>query len=571
MKTFKLRNRAGAAQPARATLSPGVWRHVFDAFAKPASLQDAQFRPPLAERADYRAAGVTEARVLGQALQNMAAKFHTTFELSPDAIMLLDQHGFFDCNPAALRMFGCRTRDDFIRKHPAQLSPPKQPGGEDSMSLANQRIAVAYQNGSHQFEWLHRRRDGTEFPSEVLLTALELDGKPVLQATVRDISQRKQNEQALARAVRALRTLSACNEALVRADNEAQLLNSICRLIVETGGYSMAWVGFPEPDTAKTVRPVAQYGHDDGFLATANISWADCERGRGPSGMAIRTGAVQGNQNFLTDPALLPWRQAALARGYRSTIALPLKSAAATLGVLTLYAPEPDAFNDAELALLQKLAEDLAFGIQTLRARVEHLRHAEILRLSLEDSIKAIADTVEMRDPYTAGHQRRVGQLAVVIARELSRPEDTNHGIELAASIHDLGKIAVPAEILAKPSKLTTIEFMLLQNHVQAGFDILKDIKFPWPIASMVLQHHERLDGSGYPRGLRGEQILLESRILAVADVVEAMASDRPYRAALGIEAALQDMARGRGVAYDATVVDACIRLFSEKQFAFLA
>jgi len=174
-----------------------------------------------------------------------------------------------------------------------------------------------------------------------------------------------------------------------------------------------------------------------------------------------------------------------------------------------------------------------------------------------------------MRDPYTAGHQRRVGQLAAAIARELGLPEDTMRGIELAASIHDLGKISVPAEILSKPTKLTAIEFMLLKNHAQAGFDIIKDIKFPWPIATMVLQHHERQDGSGYPQGLKGEQILLESRILAVADVVEAMASHRPYREALGIDSALQEIQRGRGTLYDAAVVDACLRLFAEKRFTF--
>jgi HD-GYP domain-containing protein (c-di-GMP phosphodiesterase class II) len=290
----------------------------------------------------------------------------------------------------------------------------------------------------------------------------------------------------------------------------------------------------------------------------------------------MRTGTIQVVQNFLASPALARWREAALERGYRSIISLPLKSSAGTLGVLSIYASATDAFNETEVILLQELAGDLAFGIDNLRTHAERdriaheqLHHGEILRQSLEDSIKAIANTVEMRDPYTAGHQRRVGQLATAIARELGLSEDTMRGIELAASIHDLGKISVPAEILAKPGKLTAIEFMLLKNHAQAGFDILKDIKFPWPIATMVWQHHERQDGSGYPQGLKGEQILLESRIMAVADVVEAMASHRPYRAALGIDNALQEIERGRGTVYDAAVVDACLRLFAEKRFTF--
>ena len=294
--------------------------------------------------------------------------------------------------------------------------------------------------------------------------------------------------------------------------------------------------------------------------------------------MAIRTGTVQVNQHFLTNPAMAPWQEAARPRGYQSSIALPLRNSAGILGVLAIYALEPDAFNEAEVTLLQELAADLAFGIETLRARIEHdrivhehLRDAEILMQSLEDSIKAIAATVEMRDAYTAGHQRRVGQLAVAIASELGLPEGTIRGIELAASIHDLGKIGVPAEILSKPTKLTDLELMLVKNHAQAGYDILKDIKFPWPIATMVWQHHERLDGSGYPQGLKGEQILLESRIMGVADVVEAMASHRPYRAALGIDMALKEIEHGRDSAYDAAVVDACVRIFAEKRFAFSA
>jgi len=421
-----------------------------------------------------------------------------------------------------------------------------------------------------------QKRSEAVAASEKLARELLAASNQARRALLSVIEDQKRGEAVVQQTNRALLTLSECNEALVRATSESELLDAICRLVVKTGGYRMAWVGFPEQDAAKTVRPVAQYGHEKEYLAAANISWADSERGHGPTGTAMRTGTVQINQNFLTNSAMTSWREEALKRDYQASIALPLKSAADTFGVLTIYASEPDAFNETEVILLQELAADLAFGLENLRTHAERdrvvyeqLHHTEILRQSLEDSIKAIANTVEMRDPYTAGHQRRVGQLAAAIARELGLPEDTMRGIELAASIHDLGKISVPAEILAKPTKLTAIEFMLLKNHAQAGFDIIKDIKFPWPIASMVLQHHERQDGSGYPQGLKGEQILLESRILAVADVVEAMASHRPYRAALGIDLALKEIERGRGTVYDAAVVDACSRLFTGKRFAF--
>jgi response regulator RpfG family c-di-GMP phosphodiesterase/HAMP domain-containing protein len=385
-------------------------------------------------------------------------------------------------------------------------------------------------------------------------------------------------ETQLARSNRALRTLSVCNETLIHAVSETELLSWNCRLIVEAGGYSMAWVGFAEQDPAKTVRIVAQYGTDEGYLGSVSISWADSERGRGPTGTAIRTGKTQVNQNFLTNPKMAPWRDAALARGFQSSIAMPLKGPSGTLGALTLYARERDAFNKDEVQLLEKLADDLAFGIRTLRTRTErdrmsyaHHHHEKMLRKSLEESIQAISDTVEKRDPYTAGHQRRVAALAVAIAGDLGLPKDEIHGIQLAASIHDLGKIQVPAEILTRPTKLTDTQFEVLKTHAQAGYDILKGIEFPWPIANIVLQHHERLDGSGYPQGLKGDQILLGSRIMAVADVVEVMASHRPYRTAPGIDAALAEIERGRGTAFDPAVVDACLKLFRQERFAFQA
>ncbi len=192
------------------------------------------------------------------------------------------------------------------------------------------------------------------------------------------------------------------------------------------------------------------------------------------------------------------------------------------------------------------------------------------IRKALGATVQAIAVTVETRDPYTAGHQRRVADLARGIAAEMSLPLDVIDGINMAASIHDIGKISVPAEILSKPTKLTNIELMLIKTHAQCGCDILKDIDFPWPIARIVLEHHERMNGSGYPNGLKGDRILLESRILAVADVVEAMASNRPYRASLGIAAALNEISRNSGILYDPEVSDASLRLFHEKGYRII-
>jgi HD-GYP domain-containing protein (c-di-GMP phosphodiesterase class II) len=191
----------------------------------------------------------------------------------------------------------------------------------------------------------------------------------------------------------------------------------------------------------------------------------------------------------------------------------------------------------------------------------------ERMRKALGATVQAMAMTVETRDPYTAGHQRRVADLARSIATEMNLSVDQINGIRMAATIHDLGKISVPAEILSKPTKLTALEFSLIKTHPQSGYDILKDIDFPWPVARIVLEHHERMNGSGYPNGLTGDNILMESRIIAVADVVESMGSHRPYRPSLGIEAALEEIEKNRGTHYDNAVSDACLRIFREKGY----
>jgi len=197
----------------------------------------------------------------------------------------------------------------------------------------------------------------------------------------------------------------------------------------------------------------------------------------------------------------------------------------------------------------------------------ERKESVERIRRALKATVQAIVVTVEARDPYTAGHQRRVSDLARAIATEMNLPTDKIDGIRTAAVIHDLGKISVPVEILTKPTKLTDLEFGIIKTHAQSGYDILKDLEFPWPIARMILEHHERMNGSGYPNRLLAEETLIESRILAVADVVESMASHRPYRASLGIDAALKEIEKNRGTLFDENVVDACLRIFRENRY----
>ncbi|MBK9160084.1 MAG: response regulator [Nitrosomonadales bacterium] len=216
---------------------------------------------------------------------------------------------------------------------------------------------------------------------------------------------------------------------------------------------------------------------------------------------------------------------------------------------------------------LHQLRDHLEETIQTRTSQL--LESEKRLRGSLLSSIEALASMVEFRDPYTAGHQRRVATLADEIAKGMGLDPNQTEGIKLAAIVHDVGKIQVPAEILSMPRRLSELEFGLIKTHSQIGYDILKSIDFPWPIAQIVWQHHERMDGTGYPQGLKGEDILLEARIIGVADVVEAMFSHRPYRPGLGIGAAMEELLNHRGTMYDPAVVDVCIKLFREEGFNF--
>jgi len=205
----------------------------------------------------------------------------------------------------------------------------------------------------------------------------------------------------------------------------------------------------------------------------------------------------------------------------------------------------------------------------TIRKNAEEQLNQTLDRLkkAVRTTIQVLASAVESRDTYTAGHQSRSADLARTMATEMGLAPDKIEGICMAGSIHDIGKLSIPAEILSKPTKLTNNEFSLIKEHSRIGYEMLKNVESPWPLAQIIYQHHERMNGSGYPRNLKGDEIMMEARIMAVADVVETMASHRPYRPALGIEAALEEIEKNKGILYDAVVVDACLRLFWEKGY----
>ncbi len=498
--------------------------------------------------------------------------FRTLIDNSSDAIEVMEPGTlrFLDVNETSCAWLGY-TRDELLGMSVYDIDAGMD---EESGRHIEDEINAS---GSARFDTVHRRKDGTTFPVEVSLKLIELD-KPYLLGVVRDISERKRSEAELLRLNRVLTTLSEGNRTMLHARDETELMSNMCRVITAYGGYALAWIGFVRHDDDKSIEPVAIAGDGEEYVRGLKLTWDDRPGGRGPTGTAVRTGTVQIVHDIGTDQRFGLWRAAAKRQGFVSSIALPMKDQETVFGTLNIYSNGPTAFTSSEeVALLEEVTSDLSFGIATLRTRLERdgavrerQHYANRLRENMEEALQAIAATVEMRDPYTAGHQRRVAELAAAIGREMGLPEERIHGIRLAGIVHDLGKIHIPAEVLSKPGRLNDIEYGFIKVHPQAGYEILKGIEFPWPIAQAVLQHHERLDGSGYPQGLSGDAIIEEARILAVADVVEAMSSHRPYRPGLGLEAALTEIHDKRGTYYDPQVVDVCISLFREQDFRFI-
>jgi PAS domain S-box-containing protein len=523
--------------------------------------------------ANYTAA-LMEHRRVEEAVRQSEARYRTLVETSPDGILVLDLNATIKmANQQAAALTGYTSPQELAGKRVSDLISPTQ--GPQLFETIEQTVAAGVMRN---LQVTVLRKDGTPLPVEINASLIkDSQNQPLgIVAVVRDITARQQAEESLRRATRALKTLNECNQALVRATDEAAFLQDVCRIIVEVGGYHLAWVGFAQDDAAKTVLPVAYVGSEGEGPDWIKITWGDDDRGQGPGGKAIRTGRPAMAKNILMDPYFAPWRDEALNRGYASSLSLPLKSEARILGALNIYAQEPDAFDAEEVQLLEELAGEVAYGIEALRTRAAHLKaeaqlHESFAKLqrTLQGTVLALSSAVERWDPYTAGHQKRVAILASAIAREMGLSRDLVQGLCVAGMVHDIGKIGIPAEILSKPRRLTNLEFALIKTHPLAASEILQAAEFPWPLADIILKHHERLDGSGYPAGLKGGQIPLEARILAVADVVEAMVSHRPHRPGFSLDQALEEVSQKRGLLYDPQVVEACIKLFKEKGFNF--
>jgi putative nucleotidyltransferase with HDIG domain len=261
--------------------------------------------------------------------------------------------------------------------------------------------------------------------------------------------------------------------------------------------------------------------------------------------------------------ASLPPRDREILKNNGIELLVPLKNNNRLSGILLLAGKSRKPGSLEERQLLPTASADMLVDIESVKRK-----HSELYK-TIEGVIQVVSKVVGSRDPYTASHQRRVAELARAIAREIGLTDWQVTGIYITGLLHDVGKVSVPSEILTKPGKITSSEFDIIKNHCRVGYDILQKIDFPWPVSSVVLQHHERLDGSGYPEGLSGDDIILEARILGVADVVEAMSSHRPYRPSLGLDCALEEIKQGSGTLYDSDVVAACLKLLGENEIGF--
>ena len=449
-------------------------------------------------------------------LRQSEEKYKRLFEMSPIGITTLDLKGVFtSVNPATMKEGGY-SKDEVLGKHFTRIGAVRL---QDIPKHIKTFGSIIRGKAPKPIETPYIHKDGTPGWTEIHTALLKAGIRPLgVLIMQKDITERKKAEQVLRESEEKYRNLvERANDGIVIIQNG--VMKYVNHRLAEIGGYTIEEV---------INTPFADYIHP-----------------------AELTKTMERYERRMSGKGIEPVYETALRRKDGSKVHVEINAS------IVLHQEKP-----ADLILVRDITE-------RKQAEEEHRQSLKKLQKAMESTIQAIALTIEVRDPYTAGHQQRVTRLASAIGKEMDLSENQVHGIYMAGVVHDIGKIYVPAEILSKPGRLTEIEFSLIKMHSQAGYDILKTIEFPWPIAKAVFQHHERMDGSGYPQSLSGEDILLEAQILAVADVVEAISSHRPYRPALGTEKALEEITRGRGVIFDAKVVDACLKLFTEKGYEF--
>ncbi len=467
---------------------------------------------------------ITDRKKAEEALRESENKYRLLANNVHDVIFVLDMNLKYTYISPSVKILRGYEPEELLQQTPAGMLTPS------SMDLAMKTIAETMElektehreiNVSRTLQLEMIRKDGTTVWTEVKFSLIRDENQQLvnIMGVTRDITERKQAERALLESEEKYRLVveNAKESIIITQDMKLVFVNNAAISMV---GYSKEIL---------TLKSFTDFIHPDDRNMVVDHHIKRIKGEEVPPVYSFRVIGQDGTVIWCElNAAVIQW-----------------KGKPATLNFLN------------NITERRKSEEELK---QTL----------ESLRKSIGATIQTMVSAVEMRDPYTAGHQLRVADLACSIAAEIGLPQDKIDGIRMAGSIHDIGKLSIPAEILSKPTKLTDIEFSLIKEHSRSGYEMLKDVESPWPLAQIVYQHHERMNGSGYPRNLKGKEILIEARIMAVADVVEAMASHRPYRPGLGIEVALEEIEKNKGIFYDDAVADACLRLFREKGYQLI-
>jgi len=570
-------------EPEVGTAAEAVKKGAFDYLSKPISKED--ITRTVAAAAEKKAL-LDKNRQLGEEnrrqrehlaelveertgqLQDSEARYRSLFANIADPIFVFDKetNHFVDCNQSALDRYEY-TLEELRTMTPLNLHLSKARDNA-SMNIADTETPPPNQ-------YMHVTKSGEEFPVEVHTNPLLYGGKEAWISSMRDITVRKQAEEQTKRLLDQQTCINELSIELGNVSDIDRIYESIYRHVRALMDAKSFIISFYDAEEQLLHAAYAQLNGEPFDVSKLPPIPLE-EKGRGAQSEVIHTGEPlylpnfrkareKGTTEYTVD------NDGAVGEGAppdgaddiaRSALFVPLKLEGKTIGVMQVQSYRVDAYRQEDIDLLAGLANVAAIAVWNAQLGEKSEADAKVLQATLDGIIKALAATTETRDPYTAGHQQRVTELAVALAEEMCISDHQKAGIRVASLLHDIGKMSIPAEILSKPTKLKEMEFALIKNHSAVAYDILKVIDFPWPVAEIVLQHHERLDGSGYPNGLKSDEILLEARIIAVADVVEAMSSHRPYRAALGLEAALNEISKNKDSKYDPDVVDACLRVF---------
>lgn len=370
-----------------------------------------------------------------------------------------------------------------------------------------------------------------------------------------------------------LEALSSANREIVSAHNKEAIAKSVCERVAEATGYPLVWFGRCDQIGGENVLiHETSSGVDAGVAKGIKFNWDGDLSTPNPITAAIKTGNLQTTTSVEEAFQVVDARLAA----YPVALVAPVIFSGAVYGVFVFHSRDEQAFGVREKEVFRTLALDISYALAVVEElpRLEAISkdrdsaYEKIQRL-ISNAVAALANVIEQRDPYTAGHQDRVAEIATAIGRELKLPVSQIQAISMAAEIHDIGKISVPSEVLTRPGRLSVLEMNMVREHVESGYQILSKIEFDQPIARIVREHHERLDGTGYPRGLKGDEITLEARVIAVADVAEAIVSHRPYRPGLGLPKAIAIISADRGKGFDEDVVDAFLRVAAKRPDLF--